>query len=163
MDIARDSSREEFYMPGTRRPPAALLSNDGLEQRLTSLVSAESESTADVVEHVAEVERRKLFAPKSFPSMFEYCTKVFGYSEGAAYLRIYAGRLSLEYPEILDLLRTRRLHLTAIRTVGPHLKPSNSRELLARSLSKSERELKFLVAELVPKPEPMEVVRRLLD
>src|SRR5476649_1164247 len=106
MDLARDSSREEFYMPGTPRPPAALLSNDSLERRLTSLVAAESESTADVVEHVAEFERRKLFAPKSFPSMFEYCTKVFGYSEGAAYLRIYAGRLSREYPEILDLLRT---------------------------------------------------------
>ena len=53
--------------------------------------------------------------------------------------------------------------MTAIRTVGPHLKPWNHRQLLARSLSKSERELKFLVAELAPKPEPMEVVRRLPD
>ena len=163
MDLAPNSSCEEFYIPGTPRPPAALLSNDDLERRLASLVAFESGSTADVVEHIAEFERRKLFAPKCFPSMFEYCTKVFGYSEGAAYLRIYAGRLSLEYPDILELLRTRRLHLTAIRTVGPHLKACNQRELLARCVSKSERELKFLVAELAPQPEPMEVVRRLPD
>jgi hypothetical protein len=113
------------------------------------------------VEHIAEFERRRLFAPKKFPTMFEYCTRTFGYSEGAAYLRIYAGRLSIQYPEILDLLRARRLHLTAIRTVGPHLKPSNFRQLLASSLSKTERELKFLIAEVAPKPELSEVVRKL--
>jgi hypothetical protein len=152
MDIPNDSSREEFYMPGTLRP--ASLSNEELERRLAELVSAESESTADVVGYIAEFERRRLFAPKSFPSMFDYCTKVFGYSEGAAYLRIYAGRLSLEYPEILELLRSQRLHLTAIRTVGPHLKPNNHRELLIQSASKSERELKFLIAGFAPKLEP---------
>lgn len=148
-------------MPGTARPCVPRLPDDALERGLTALVAAESEATADVVEYIAEFEQRKLFAPKSFPSMFEYCTKVFGYSEGAAYLRIYAGRLSREYPEILELLRARRLHLTAIRTVGPHLKPWNHRLILDRSLSKSERELKFLVAEFAHKPEPEEVIRRL--
>lgn len=93
--------------------------------------------------------------------MFEYCTRTLGYSEGAAYLRIYAGRLAREYPEILDLLRSRRLHLTAVRTVGPHLSPGNYRDLLSQSLSKTERELKFLVATVAPKPEPLEVIRRL--
>jgi len=148
-------------MPGTARVPAARLSNEALERALASLAAAESEATADVVEHVAEFERRRLFAPKSFPSMFEYCTKTLGYSEGAAYLRIYAGRLSREYPELLDLVRSRRLHLTAIRTVGPHLTAGNRLQLLSRCLSKSERELKFIVAELDPKPEPLELVRRL--
>jgi len=93
--------------------------------------------------------------------MFDYCMKVLGYSEGAAYLRIYAGRLSLQYPEILELLRTRRVHLTAIRTVGPHLKPSNSSELLSRASAKTERELKFLIAASAPQPERLEVLRRL--
>lgn len=162
MDLATaNSSREEFYMSGTERVPAARLSNEALERALASLAAVESEATADVVEHVAEFERRRLFAPKSFPSMFEYCTKTLGYSEGAAYLRIYAGRLSREYPELLDLIRSRRLHLTALRTVGPHLTAANRRQLLSRCISKSERELKFIVAELAPKPEPMELVRRL--
>ena len=162
MEISgRNSAYAEFYKPGTGQVSAASLSNEELERRLKQLVASESEATGDVVEHVAEFERRRLFAPKSFPTMFEYCTKTLGYSGSAAYLRIYAGRLANEYPEILDLLRARRLHLTAIRIVGPHLKPSNVRDLLSRSLAKSERELKFLIAEVSPKPEPVEVVRRI--
>jgi hypothetical protein len=155
----RNSSHEEFLMPGASRVPVKGLSDHELERRLLRFVAVESEATADIVEHIAEFELRRLFAPKRFPTMFEYCTKTFGYSEGAAYLRIYAGRLSIQYPEILDLLRTRRLHLTAIRTVGPHLKPSNFRKLIIQSLSKTERELKFLIAKVSPKPEPAEVVR----
>lgn len=191
---SRDSSREEFYNPGTNAEPGGLsvpaaggnslpavtgvpslptppaggassavsrLSDIELERCLSSLVSMEAEATAEVVEHIAEFEGRRLFAPKSFPSMFVYCTKVLGYSEGAAYLRIYAGRLSREYPEILDLLRSRRLHLTAIRTVGPHLNAENRRGLLEKAVSKSERELKILIAEARPKEEPREVIRRL--
>lgn len=162
MDIIRtDSSREESLKPGTARVPASRLTDGDLERGLSGLVAAECEATADIVDHIAEFERRRLFAPRSFPSMFEYCTKRLGYSEGAAYLRIYAGRLSLEYPEILDLLRTRKVHLTAIRTVGPHLKPGNSRDLLARASLKSERELKFMIAEGSPRPEPRELIRRL--
>jgi hypothetical protein len=148
-------------MPGTARVPAARLTDGDLEQGLSRLVAAECEATAEIVEHITEFERRRLFAPRSFPSMFDYCTRMLGYSEGAAYLRIYAGRLSLEYPEVLDLLRTRKLHLTAIRTVGPHLKPENSRDLLARASHRSERELKFLIAERSPRPEPREMIRRL--
>lgn len=148
-------------MPGTARLPASRLSDEELERSLSSLASAEAEATADIVEHIAEFERRRLFAPKSFPSMFAYCTRILGYSEGAAYLRIYAGRLSTQYPEILELLRTRRVHLTAIRTVGPHLSPTNSGRLLAGTCAKTERELKFLIAEAAPKPEPREFIRRL--
>lgn len=162
MEIAsRNSSHEEFLKPGTPSVSVKGLSDIELERRLSHLVAVESDATSDIVEHIAEFERRRLYAPKRFPTMFEYCTQTLGYSEGAAYLRIYAGRLSNQYPEILELLRTRRLHLTAIRTVGPHLKASNSRELLSRSLSKTERELKFLIAEVAPKPEPVEVVRHL--
>jgi hypothetical protein len=128
-------------MPDAARGAVARLSDRELERRLLSLVASESEATADIVEHIAEFERPRLFAPRSFPSMFEYCTKLLGYSEGAAYLRIYAGRLAIEYPEIPELLRSRRLHLTAVRTVGPHLKPWNHRQLLSQSLSKTEREL----------------------
>lgn len=162
MEITRpNSAYAEFYKPGTCRVPAAKLTNEELERRLKQLVASESDATGDVVEHVAEFERRRLYAPKRFPTMFEYCTKTLGYSYSAAYLRIYAGRLANRYPEILDMLRSRRLHLTAIRIVGPHLKPSNFHDLLSRSLSKSERELKFLVAEVSPQPERAEVVRQL--
>jgi hypothetical protein len=157
--IAGNSSHEEFLKPGTELTQADKLTDDELERNLLRLVAAESESTADIVAHIAEFEVRRLYAPKSFPGIFEYCTRVLGYSEGAAYLRIYAGRLSRHYPEILDLLRTRRLHLTAIRTVGPHLNQSNYRELLARSLAKTERELKFVIAAAAPKPEMKEIVR----
>src|SRR6266481_5224084 len=98
--VGRNSAYAEFYKPGTGRVSAASLTNEELERRLKQLVASESEATGDVVEHVAEFERRRLFSPKSFPTMFEYCTKTLGYSGSAAYLRIYAGRLANQYPEI---------------------------------------------------------------
>lgn len=170
-----NSSREEYlkYLkPGTAaqhhpiegerpRSDPSRLTDAELEARLGKLVSAECEATADVVEHIAIFEDRMLFAERGFSSMFEYCTKKLGYSEGAAYLRIYAGRLSLKYPDIVRLLRSRRLHLTAIRTVGPLLTPTEGASLLSQASGKTERELKFIVAAKSPKPDLADVVRRL--
>jgi 5-methylcytosine-specific restriction endonuclease McrA len=162
MELARcDSAQAEFDKPGTVAILVAALSDGELERSLLRLVAVESEATGDVVAHIGEFERRRLFAPKSLPSMFEYCTRTLGYSEGAAYLRIYAGRLSLEYPEIVDRLRDRRLHLTAVRIIGPHLHAANAGDLLARCLSKTARELKFVVAGIAPRVEQAQVIRRL--
>jgi len=82
--LGRNSAYAEFYKPGTDRIAAVGLTDEELERRLKQLVASESEATGDVVEHIAEFERRRLYAPKSFPTMFEYCTKILGYSYSTA-------------------------------------------------------------------------------
>jgi len=49
---------------------------------------------AELVAHIAEVERRGLYRDEGFCSMFGYVTGVLGLSESAAYRRIRAARLA---------------------------------------------------------------------
>ena len=48
-------------------------------------------------------ERRRLHARHAYPSLFEYCTKVLGYSEDAAYKRTRVARAAIDRPEILAI------------------------------------------------------------
>jgi hypothetical protein len=82
-------------------------------------------------------------------------------SEAEAYLRIHAARLGREFPLILRMLANGELHLTAIKLVGPHLKPDNHVRLLQRARFKRKREIEVLVAELAPKPDVPSVIRKL--
>ncbi|MGH2929415.1 MAG: HNH endonuclease, partial [Solirubrobacteraceae bacterium] len=62
--------------------PLRALTDEDLLTRLKHLVSQERESTADVVEHLMEVDRRELALDHAYPSLFAYCMKKLGYSEG---------------------------------------------------------------------------------
>jgi hypothetical protein len=61
--------------------------DDGLLRRLSDLVGRSWRADADVVEHIAEVDARKLCAREAVPSMFAYCTQVLRLDEFEAYDR----------------------------------------------------------------------------
>ena len=67
-----------------------------------------------LVAHIAEVDRRRLYASEALPSMFRYCTDVLHLSEAAAYRRIRAARLSRKYPVVLTMLEDGRIHLCGL-------------------------------------------------
>jgi hypothetical protein len=52
--------------------------------RLERLVQIERRCAAAVLEHLAAVEQRRLYADAGFGSLFRYCTGRLGYSEDAA-------------------------------------------------------------------------------
>ena len=76
------------------------LSGSELLARTKSLVAEERRISADVLHHLREIERRRIFAEAGFTSLFAYCVEELRYSEGAAYRRINAMRLLKECPEI---------------------------------------------------------------
>jgi hypothetical protein len=135
--------------------------DDVLLRRLSDLVDRSRQLDADVVEHIAEVDARKLYAREAVPSMFAYCVQVLRLTEFEAYLRITAARASREHPMLLVMLRDGRLHLTAVARLASHLSAKNSEALLKRAANRSKREIEELIAELDPKPEVQATIRKL--
>jgi len=141
------------------------LSDDDLLHRLCRLVGQSRYVTADLVAHIGEVDRRRLFAREASSSMFVYCTEVLHLSEYAAYLRIAVARAARTYPILLEMLRDGRLHLTAIRHIAPLLleaaDETQREEILRCATHKSKREIEQLVARLKPQPDVATTVRKL--
>jgi hypothetical protein len=85
-----------------------------LHSKLLSLVREERRLLADILTHLKEVERRKLYSDYKRTSLFDYAVKELGYSEDQAQRRIEAMRLLKDLPEIAPAIRDGRLTITNI-------------------------------------------------
>ena len=135
--------------------------DDDLLRRLVDLLRHSRDTEADLVAHLGEAEARRLYAREASPSMFAYCTERLHLSDAEAYLRIAAARASREHPVLLEMLADGRLHLTAIAKLAPHLTLENRDALLQRATHRSKRQIEELIAELVPRPDALALVRKL--
>jgi 5-methylcytosine-specific restriction endonuclease McrA len=130
------------------------LSDATLRDCLAKAVAAERTSTSVLLAHIAEFDARRLYAPEGFTSMREYCIQHLHLSEGAASKRIYAAHAARRFPLIFEALADGRLHLSAIVTLGSHLREETSRkeaeELLVASFHKSRQEIELLLAHRYP-------------
>jgi hypothetical protein len=52
------------------------MTDDELLRRLGELLRSSRRTESDLVAHIAEVDRRRLYAREATPSMFAYCTEV---------------------------------------------------------------------------------------
>ena len=88
------------------------LSNDQLLLQIKNLVQKERQINVLVLQHLQEIESRKLYLDRGFPSLFEYAVKELGYSHSAAYRRIKAMRLCRDIPQATSKIKTGNLNLT---------------------------------------------------
>lgn len=139
----------------------AAISDDELLLRLADLLRQSRRVECDLVAHIGEAERRRLYAREAFPSMFAYCTQVLRLSEAEAYARITVARASRKHPMLLDMLADGRLHLTGVARLAPHLTAANRSELLERATHKSRRQIEALIADLAPRPDAPALMRKL--
>jgi hypothetical protein len=139
----------------------ATVPDDELLQRLAALLHQSRRAEADLVAHIGEVDRRRLYAREAAPSMFAYCTRVLHLSGAEAYLRITAARAARRHPLLLAMLEDGRIHLSAIAKLSPHLTPQNRDAVLRRATHRSKREIEGLVAEIAPRPDAPSLVRKL--
>jgi hypothetical protein len=137
------------------------LSDDVLLARLAEVVVRGRRVEAEIVWHLAEVDRRKLYRREACPSMHVYATSRLHLSDHEAYLRITVARVSRRFPVVLSMLAQGRLHLSAIAKLAPHLHADNVDELLARAVHRSKRDIEMLVATLAPRPDVPSLMRRL--
>ena len=139
-----------------------LLSNRELLDATRALAREACEVEADLLVHLAEIDERKLYLDAAFPSLFAFCVGELAFSEDAAYSRILVARAARRLPVVIDALRSRRVHLTGLRLLVPHLIAENCEEVLARAAGKSKRDVEELVARLAPQPPVAALVRKVL-
>jgi hypothetical protein len=131
----------------------AHLGNPALLRRIEAEAANDCRSTATLIALIAEVDRRRLYLPEGFPSMFAYCVHKLHLSPAAALKRIDVARAARKCEAILDAVAEGRLHLTGVLLLAPHLTPENAGELLAAATHKTRSEIERLLAARFPRPD----------
>lgn len=93
------------------------ISNIELNETLQSLVRKERALLSEILWHIHEVDRRRLFLEMGFSSLFSYLTEFVGYSAGCAQRRIDAARLLQELPEVARMLESGQVNLSQVSLV----------------------------------------------
>jgi hypothetical protein len=137
------------------------LSDTDLVAEVKRLARCESEATAALIGHLAELYGRRLHESAGFPSLFAYCVEALSLSDSASYDRMKAAKVVRRYPSALALLVSGRLNLTTIRLLAPHLTRANHVELLAAAAGMRKRQVQKLLAERFPQPDVRSSVRKL--
>jgi len=137
------------------------LTDDELDSRLVRLALGERQVLVVFLVHLAEFEARKSHEPRSFPSLFEYCTRRLGLSEAEAYLRIRAARIVRESPQALSMLAAGEIGLSTLARLSPHLTPANTQALLTRACGKTRREVERIALEFELISPQMDIIRAL--
>ena len=127
---------------------------------LRELVRNDCTLEAELLSHLGEVDRRRLYLGEACSSMFGYCVDVLHFSEASAFKRIAAARAAREFPELLDAVRRGELHVTAVRLLAPHLNSDSSAELVALAKHRTAEQIKRLLADRQPKPDVAASIRR---
>ena len=102
------------------------LSDRRLLQQLKHLTAVEHQLEIVVIDHLRELERRRLYLSLGCSSLFDYATRELGYSEAAAWRRIKAMRLCREVEGARERMRDGSLTL-------------NSAALLQNAFDRQER------------------------
>lgn len=119
-----------------------------------------------LIEHLLEVDARKLYATRGYDSLFKYVVKDLGYSESTAYERIRAMRLVRLVPEVREQLKSGALTLTAAAQVESfrrreNLPNSEVSAIVEEAAHKSLHEVEVLLLSRSDNPIPREKLRQI--
>ncbi len=147
------------------------VSDKDLLSSVERLVSREREVLMDILHHLREIERRRLYSDLRQPSLFAYCVNVLKYSNAQADRRIKAMRLIKELPQIEKKISNGDLSLTNVAKAKEFfrleekniaLTPDQKLEVLQGLENKSTREAEriLLAQSSSPAPEVKEGIRQ---
>jgi hypothetical protein len=152
------------------------LSNDNLITAVRSLVKEERRITREILDHINEVARRRLYADLGFSSIFDWLVRDLGYSESAAYRRMQAARILQAVPEVAGKLESGALGLTVLSKVqtliradekrtGERMSIQEKSDILTKVESCSGRETEHRLAQHFPEvaAAPNEKVRAISE
>jgi 5-methylcytosine-specific restriction endonuclease McrA len=123
------------------------LSDKELINQLKKLVSTEQNLTLQILPHLVEVERREIYLEKAYSTMTHYCVNELGYGESSASRRVRAARVIRDIPEVFELLKSRKLTLSAVVQMYGVLTPENKDQLLPRLIGRSRSAIEHVLAE----------------
>ena len=143
---------------------AFVLTDRSDQELLTGIAAAvgrEREDLANVIAHLAEMDRRELALPEGCSSLSKYCVEVLHLSERQAYRRVDVAQRARRFPIILEMLAEGLIHVTAVYRLGPSLTEENHVALLKEATHKTREQIEEIVARLRPKPPVSSMIRKL--
>ena len=129
------------------------LSDGELLARLPEVRGRERRAIAEVIAHLAEVERRRLYLAEGCSSMYTFCIERLGYSENEAHTRLQVARLCSQFHAALEALESGAIHLTGLALLCSKVTEANAHELLEEARGKTRREIEALLARRFPRPD----------
>ena len=88
------------------------LTDDALLAQTRKLARIEQQLNVTVIDHLREIEARRLYLRRGFSSLFDYAVRELGYTDSAASRRINAMRLCKEFEEVREGLQDGSITLT---------------------------------------------------
>lgn len=85
-----------------------------LIDKTLELVREERERLIVLLNHLREIEARRLFSAIGYKSLFDFCVRHLGYSEDQSYRRIAAMRILREIPELVPKISSGEINLSHI-------------------------------------------------
>jgi len=136
------------------------LSNENLELRLKKLVKTERKITHLVLQCIAEIDFRKIYLQKAYPSLFEFLVRGYGYSPSAAQRRIDGARLLQQIPEVAEKIESGSVNLSQVamiqraereikRETREVVSVETKRELLAQIENQTQAKTEQIIAQVL--------------
>jgi hypothetical protein len=122
------------------------LSDNDLLIRLKKCRGAERAVLLKILRYLNEIERRRLYVPRGYSSLYDFCTDYLRYSRSAAMRRIHAARCIARFPQVVALLRTGEVTLTVAAMISRILTTENAEEIISYVRGRSTRDVEMLVA-----------------
>lgn len=137
------------------------LSNDDLLKALERTCLYSRRMLARLLVQLGEVEARLLHAEVAYPSLFEFCVRKLGMSEGEAYRRVSGARIVRRFPALIPWLESGRLHLTTVVALRDSWTSENIDELAQKVAGKSKFDVAREIARRRPQPDAPDAIRKL--
>ena len=132
------------------------LSNACLISNFTSLVHQERKITTQVLEYIAEIDRRKLYLQNGYSSLFDFLVQDHRYSPGAAMRRVDGARLLFELPNVAEKFQSGALTLSQanqiqraareMKKTDTPLSTEDKQELIVQVEHASKKETEKIIA-----------------
>ena len=129
-------------MNGTRSDTAdaaitttvSALSDDRLLERTKEMSGIEHQLEVVVIDHLREIQKRRLYLRRGFSSLFDYAVRELGYSDAAAWRRLKAMRLCSDIDGVRERLQDGSMTLNAAAQLQNAFdRQERTRERAARS------------------------------
>jgi hypothetical protein len=134
---------------GTSSLPVSFghLSDEALLAELHACVATSRENDARMVLFLIEVDVRRLYLARAYSSMYDFCKRKLGLSDGQTCRRLAAARLVKDYPFILPLLVRGETHMSTLAQIRSFVTPKNAHALIAETAGKNRHEVDYILAQ----------------
>lgn len=120
------------------------LTDQNLLEKTAQLVQSERDLLTEILHHLREIERRRLFSQLGYNSLFEYATKKLAYSDDQAARRISAMRLLKELPQLEPKITSGSLTLTNLNMAQTLFRQEQKRVSAESKAFSSSQKLELL-------------------